>query len=586
MAEILKIGKKSDFEEGGLKYRIVDDEAGTVLLGQSYMGDDSAFNPKNPWSDDFSHYEGDKVIPETVSHKGKQYTVVGLDQGCFVGSCRVNYVVLPPTAKTIGKEAFRFCHANIIRLNVGLETIEESAFQQCRNLGEIEIPDSVKSLGACAFYLCDSLTRVTIGANVHKMESTFKMTPRLSEIKCRVICPPDLSGKTFEAEVYENAKLYVPYNSVDRYKKAPGWRQFKKILPLPYDFERDGVYYRIVSGQFNVAVVAGEKPYEGTVIIPNSVSNWYSDKNEEGSLIGYATTYTVVAIHDGAFAGSYDLKQVVLGDFVKAVGNKAFSGCPDLAYVFMNQGIATTIDDTSFDDSPLVQVRDKKIKEGDVFPIDGLSYKVLATSYDAETKRNPYVAVAKGEYKGRIEIPSTVAIAGIVFDVLVIEEFAFGTHCDKITSVTLPDNLWKIERSAFQGCKKIKEISIPASCTLIGDFAFANCVNLETVTLKDERTTGRRPVGRRNTLRDQQQLKINIFAFCFCTKIKEVISARKTPPLLSNSNVFTEETYKSATLYYMASDKKKYEASSMWARFDCQKSIDALSSRGSRSDKL
>lgn len=63
---------------------------------------------------------------------------------------------------------------------------------------------------------------------------------------------------------------------------------------------------------------------------------------------------------------------------------------------------------------------------------------------------------------------------------LVIADSAFyvsgggGQNSINITSVTLPDGLKRIGRSAFNGCEKLSTINIPASVESVGESAFAS----------------------------------------------------------------------------------------------------------------
>ena len=50
-------------------------------------------------------------------------------------------------------------------------SIGERAFQQCRSLTSVTIPNSVTSIGESAFYNCSNLTSVTIGSGVTSIEN-------------------------------------------------------------------------------------------------------------------------------------------------------------------------------------------------------------------------------------------------------------------------------------------------------------------------------------------------------------------------------------------------------------------------------
>lgn len=74
----------------------------------------------------------------------------------------IDKVVLPPTLKKIGTYAFQGTALTSVNIPDNVETIEESAFSQARQLQEVHLPDSLTSLGRYAFSSCSSLRTVKI----------------------------------------------------------------------------------------------------------------------------------------------------------------------------------------------------------------------------------------------------------------------------------------------------------------------------------------------------------------------------------------------------------------------------------------
>lgn len=64
-----------------------------------------------------------------------------------------------------------------------------------------------------------------------------------------------------------------------------------------------------------------------------------------------------------------------------------------------------------------------------------------------------------------------------------IEENAFSTKPEAITSITIEDGIKTIGAGAFKGCSGITEIAIPDSVTSIGENAFKDCTGLVSVKL-------------------------------------------------------------------------------------------------------
>lgn len=88
-------------------------------------------------------YSGDIVIPSSIEHNGKPYTVVGIGPRAFCNCTELFSIHLPDTTQGIGTEAFRACFG----------------------LSVITIPDTVQIIGDGAFFGCIGLRRVFFSPN-------------------------------------------------------------------------------------------------------------------------------------------------------------------------------------------------------------------------------------------------------------------------------------------------------------------------------------------------------------------------------------------------------------------------------------
>lgn len=91
--------------------------------------------------------------------------------------------------------------------------IPEKAFSGCTALDTITIPEDIVGIQDFAFARC----------------SYLKM------IYCRPTTPPELGYKVFSA-IPRDARIYVPRNSVDKYKSTFGWQDFASRI-VGYDFK-------------------------------------------------------------------------------------------------------------------------------------------------------------------------------------------------------------------------------------------------------------------------------------------------------------------------------------------------------------
>jgi len=105
--------------------------------------------------------------------------------------------------------------------------------------------------------------------------------------------------------------------------------------------------------------------------------------------------------------------------------------------------------------------------------IEGIYTYQIAGSKACITDVEPNVA-------GDITLPSTLG----GYPVESIDDFAF-LNCPDITSVTIPDTVKVIGRSAFSGCSGIRVLSFPASIESVDEWAFYGCVNIEAIFITD-----------------------------------------------------------------------------------------------------
>ena len=102
----------------------------------------------------YENIAGDVVIPSTVTYEGVEYEVTCI--GGFNYS-PVSSVTIPSTVRSIKKYAFWASSLNSIYFESpsSLTEIDSMAFNNCRELKSIELPNSVRSINHAAFVKCN-----------------------------------------------------------------------------------------------------------------------------------------------------------------------------------------------------------------------------------------------------------------------------------------------------------------------------------------------------------------------------------------------------------------------------------------------
>ena len=113
------------------------------------------------------------------------------------------------------------------------------------------------SIGSKAFYKCSGLTSVTIGSGIQTIGfQAFADCPDLADVYCYAENVPNTVSDAFENSYIGYATLHVPSTSVNAYKSAEPWKDFKNIVatdgetPATQKCEKPTISY--VNGQLKM----------------------------------------------------------------------------------------------------------------------------------------------------------------------------------------------------------------------------------------------------------------------------------------------------------------------------------------------
>lgn len=174
---------------------------------KDWIGDECGYY--FPWLD-FDTKIDSIVIGEGITHIG-----------AFAFECfPVTAVTLPDSLVSIGYCAFSGCeNLKSVTLPEKLEEIGSSAFSGCNSLKEIVIPDSVKSIREYIFCNCENLVSVTLSKNLKELPSEmFRVCPKLELITIRSGKIKKIGKRAFTG-IFKPTVIEVPKNKLKTYRK-------------------------------------------------------------------------------------------------------------------------------------------------------------------------------------------------------------------------------------------------------------------------------------------------------------------------------------------------------------------------------
>lgn len=289
-----------------------------------------------------SNYTGRVVIPEEVTYKDKALKVTSIGDHAFYGTFVIS-VTIPNTVTNIG----------------------DSAFGHCDYLSSITLPASVTSIDECAFEDTD------FSVVVSYIENPFE------------ICGKEFESRTFSTGTFDNAKLYVPAGTTEKYKAADGWKDFAHIqegTPTGRDIEIDGLHYNLDMEAKVAEVTLSPSYYEGNVVIPASVT--YNNETYSVTAIGHAafascsnlTSVTIpssVTIIDLYAFAATSFTTIAIPEGVTTIGGHAFESCENLTVISIPHSV------TSIDNKAFFSLNIETVKINNETPLDAVGLDVF-----------------------------------------------------------------------------------------------------------------------------------------------------------------------------------------------------------------
>ena len=390
-------------------------------------------------------------------------------------------IILPNSVTSIGDCAFYGCSklTSIVIPN-SVTSIGSGAFQDCSNLTSIVIPNSVTSIGQDAFRGCSVTIPIYNSTCFAYMPESYKGAYRIPN-GITNICDGAFCGCSGLLSVtIPNSVTSIGYAAFQNCSNLTSIDIPNSVTSIGSDaFAGTPWYMNKPDGLIYCGKVAykykGYMPPNYKIIIENGTVSIANRGFENCSnLTSIIIPNSVTSIGDNAFEGCSKLTSIVIPNSVASIGYAAFRNCSNLTSIDIPNSV-TSIGPWAFDETPWGWNKP-----------NGLVYcGKVAYGYKGNMPPNSRIIIEDGTVSiadGVFEDCSNLTSIVIPNSVTHIGQNAF-LYCSGLTSIDIPNSVTYIEHDAFHGCSNLTSIIIPPSVTYMGTGAFHECEKLQAVKI-------------------------------------------------------------------------------------------------------
>ena len=365
------------------------------------------------------------------------------------------------------------------------------------------------------------------------------------------------------------------------------------IFGYAYDFEKDGIYYSILSTDDLTVEVTNSGLYDnttssndyiGSIVIPESVI--FAGKNLKVVKIGgYAFSYckqlhsvvlpnSITEIDYCAFQYS-GLTSITIPSSVTKIGTFAFGYSNALKKAIFSDG-NNTIDiyvgnsySGIFRGCPLEELYiGRNVGRWDDYnSYSPFGLHELAVDETSITIGGLVTNICKREFAYAKSLKEIILPTSITF----IGEGAF-VGCSNLSNIVIPENVTKISKYSFQDCSHLSKVTMSNSISEIEEYAFAGCVELNDIVLSASLTQIKNGLfkgcsGLESIIIEDNIESIGEYAFADCSKLKTV-EVKSGIPATAQDNSFSISSYWDGTLVVPLDCSNIYKQAPVWKKFE------------------
>ena len=470
--------------------------------------------------------------------------------------------------------------AGVITFDAPVTTIGASAFEGCTTLRSIIIPNSVKSIEEDAFAKCSALRDVSISASVTAISTNpFTDCVNLASITVEEGNPVYDSRNDCNA-IIETASntLLVGCKStiIPEDVKKIGYSAFYgcinlKAITIPASVEliERAAFHN--TGITSITIPANTT-LQGGAMVGATIEGVFTECKELESvsieaglaripsagfcgctkLSAINIPNTVESIGGMAFFGCSALKSITIPESVTSVEEMAFGGCSSLKTVNVKAFFPPTLGSGTFTSSPtctipcgtitLYEASDWNDQVGKfVVGECAEGTQIFYTSTDGNIVTPNRTNGFGANFVSNVYVDG-VGIITFDDEITIVGEWSFY-GCHSLASITLPETVTKLDRSAFESCTSLESVMLPDGLTTLGDYVFYNNQALKSITIPATVTN------------------MGQHVFEACTALQEIYVEAVTPPALGGSILSGASK---PTCYIPCGTLDAYEASA-WA---------------------